>query len=266
MDFAKVDVDVRQDFGKGSARRARARGRVPAVLYGRREAPIPISLDPLALVRSLDKERKRNTVFSLAVAGGGDGQTGSSGPITAMVREVQFDPISRNIIHVDFLRVSLDEEVKVSVPLVLKGTPVGVVNGGNLHHNVYLLPVAAKPADIPLRLECDVSALNIGQAVHVSDLKLPPGVRALVEPRASLASVVAPKAEKVEEAPAAALPGAEGAPAAAAGEGAAAAAGAPAGDKKEGEKGGKEAAPAKGKEAAAAKGDKSDKKADKKGK
>ena len=128
------------------------------------------------------------------------------------------------------------------MPLVLKGTPVGVVNGGNLHHNVHDIAVAAKPAAIPLKIEYDVSALNIGDAVHVSDLKLPTGVRPLLDPKTSLASVVAPRAEKVEEAaPAAAT--AEGAAAAPA-EGAAPAAG----GKKEGEKGGAAAPAAAGKE------------------
>ncbi len=236
MDFAKVDVEVRQDKGKGNARRTRAQGKVPGVLYGRKEQPVPLSLDPLALVRSLDKERRRNTVFSLTVSG-----DGAKGPVTAMIRDVQYDPISRRIVHVDFLRVSLDEEVRVTVPLVLKGTPVGVVNGGNLHHAVHEVPIAAKPDAIPLKIEYDVSGLNIGQAVHVSDLRLAAGIRALLEPKASLASVVAPRAEKVEETatPAAGAEGAAAAPA----EGAAPAAGA-AGAKKEGEKA-PAAAPAK---------------------
>jgi len=237
MDFAKVDAEIRQQYGKGNARRTRAQGKVPAVLYGRKEQPLPLNVDPLALVRSMDKERRRNTVFSLAVSG-----DGASGPVTAMIRDVQFDPISRKIIHVDFLRVSLEEEVRVTVPLVLKGTPVGVVNGGNLHHAVHELPIAARPAAIPLKIEIDVSGLNIGQAVHVSDLKLDTGVRALLDGKSSLASVVAPRAEKVEET-AAAAPGTEGAAAAPAEGAAAPAAGAAAG-KKEGEKGAA-AAPAK---------------------
>ena len=237
MDFAKVEVEVRQIFGKGNARRTRAQGKVPGVLYGRGEKPLTLALDPLALVRSMDKERRRNTVFSLKV-----GEDAAQGAVTAMIREVQFDPISRKIIHVDFQRVSLDDEVKVTVPLVLKGTPVGVVNGGNLHHNVHDIPIAAKPAAIPLKIEYDVSALNIGEAVHVSDLKLQAGIRALLDGKASLASVVAPRAEKIEEAaPAAAAAGAEGAAAAPA-EGAAAAAGGKEGDKKGA------AAPAAGKE------------------
>jgi large subunit ribosomal protein L25 len=238
MDFAKVNAEVRQETGKGFARRTRAAGRVPAVLYGRREQPLSLSLDPLALVRSLDKERKRNTVFSLNVA-----DAGKSSEITAMIRDVQIDPLSRRITHVDFLRVSLDDEVKVNVPLVLTGTPAGVIDGGNLHHNVHYLPIAAKPSAIPTKIELDVSKLKIGEALHVSDLKLAAGMRALLEAKIGLASVVAPRADKEAEAAAAAP--AEGAAAAApaAGDAAKGKEGAPAagGDKKG-------AAPAAGKD------------------
>jgi large subunit ribosomal protein L25 len=183
---------------------------------------VALIIDPHALVKSLDKERKRNTVFSLSVA---DGATAAD--VTAMIRDVQIDPLSRALIHVDFIRVNMDEEVKVTVPLVLRGTPVGVVNGGNLHQSMHELPVAAKPDAIPAKLEMDVSALDIGEALHASDLKLGPGVRVLLDPKEAVASVVAPRAEKVEEA-AAAVP-AEGAAAPA--EGAAAAAPAAGGEK-----------------------------------
>ena len=139
----------------------------------------------------------------------------------------------------------------VTVPLVLTGKAVGVTNGGNLHQSLHVIPVAAKPAAIPTKLEVDVSALDIGDALHVSDLKLGAGVRALLDARDALASVVAPKAEKVEEAAAAPVEGAVPAEGAAAAGGAAApaagAAAAPAagGAKKEG--GGKEGGDKKGK-------------------
>lgn len=227
MDFAKVNAEVRRDTGKGHARRTRAAGRVPGVLYGRKEEALPLSLDPLALVRSLDKERRRNTVFTLAVA-----DEGGAKDVTAMIRDVQIDPLSRRIVHVDFLRISLEEEVRVSVPLVLKGTPVGVVNGGQLHQSVHSVLVAAKPAAIPVKIEIDVAGLNIGQAVHVSDLKLGEGLRPLLDAKLGLASVVAPRTDKADEAAAAAA-------AAAPAEGAAPAA---AGDAKAGDK--KDAAPA----------------------
>jgi large subunit ribosomal protein L25 len=242
MDFAKVSVEVRKESGKGSARRARAAGKVPGILYGHKEPPVTLTVDPLALVKSLDKERKRNTVFTLAV--GGDKS------VTAMIRDVQLDPMSRQIIHVDFIRVSMDEEVKVTVPLHLVGTPVGVVNGGNLHQGMHSVPLAAKPDAIPTKLELNVSGLEIGQALHASDLKLAAGVRVLLDPKAAMASVVMPRAEKVEEAAAAAP--AEGAAAPAEGAAAAPAAGA--------------AAPAAGGEKAAAGAKKEEKGGEKKAK
>jgi large subunit ribosomal protein L25 len=223
MDFAKVNVEVRTQSGKGSARKARALGKCPAVLYGHKQAPVSLTIDPLLLIKSLDKERKRNTVFSLSVA-----SDGKSEDVTAMIRDVQVHPLSRAVVHVDFIRVSLDEEIKVLVPLHLKGTAVGTVNGGNLHQSMHELPVAAKPQAIPSRIELDVSALNIGDALHASDIKLGEGVRVLLDPKEAVASVVAPRAEKEAEA-AAAVP-AEGAAAAPA-EGAAAAAPAAGGDK-----------------------------------
>jgi large subunit ribosomal protein L25 len=224
MQFAKVSVEVRNEYGKGNSRRSRAAGKVPGILYGHKEAPIALTLDPLALVKAQDKDRKRNTVFSLQVAGNGKSQD-----VTAMIRDVQIDPMSRQIVHVDFVRVSMDEEVKVTVPVILTGTPVGVVNGGNLHHSLHAVPVAAKPDAIPAKLEVDVSGLDIGQALHVSDLKLGAGFRVLLDAKEALASVVAPRAEKTEAEAAAAAAPAEGAAAPA--EGAAAAAPAAGGDK-----------------------------------
>jgi len=239
MDFSKVSLEVRTSTGKGAARKSRAVGKCPGILYGHKETPVSVTLDPHALLKSLDKEKKRNTVFSLTIGNGGGAQA-----ITAMIREFQIDPLTRQIIHVDFIRVSMDEEVKVTVPLLLKGTPVGVVNGGNLHQSLYALPIAAKPDAIPSKLEMDVSGLNIGDALHASDLKLGAGVRVLLDAKEALASVVMPRAEKVEEV-AAAVP-AEGAAAAPA-EGAAAAAPAAGGEKaaagaKEEKKGGEKKA------------------------
>jgi large subunit ribosomal protein L25 len=239
MEFAKVNVEVRQLSGKGGAHKVRAGGKVPGVLYGRKSEPVPVTFDEKALLTSLDKERRRNTVLTLTVAGEG----GKTEQVTAMVRDAQIDPLSRRLVHVDFLRVDLDQEVEVTVPLLLTGKAVGVTNGGNLHQSMHVVPVAAKPAAIPTKLEVDVTNLEIGHALHASDLKLAAGVRVLLDSRAAIASVVAPKAEKVEEAAAAPVEGAvpaEGAAAPAAGGAAApaaagaAAAPAAAGGKKEG--------------------------------
>ena len=194
MDFAKVSVEIRNESGKGPARRSRAGGRLPAVLYGHKVPPLSLVLDPVALVHALDKERKRNTVFTLQVKNAANPED-----VTAMIRDVQIDPMSRKPVHVDFIRVSMDEEVKVTVPLVLTGTPLGVIAGGNLHLSHHALPIAARPDAIPTKIELDVTALEIGDALHASDLKLPAGVRTTLEPKESVASVVAPHIEKVEE-------------------------------------------------------------------
>ncbi|HXJ22980.1 MAG TPA: 50S ribosomal protein L25 [Polyangia bacterium] len=203
MDFAKVNVEVRTGIGKGGSRKVRASGKVPGVVYGRKQEPVAVSFDEKELLTSLDKDKKRNTVLKLALSG-----NGKSEEVTAMVRDAQVNPLSRRLEHVDFLRVDLDQEVHVTVPLVLTGKAVGTTNGGNLHQSLHSISIAAKPAAIPTKLEADVTALEIGDALHVSDLKLGEGVRALLDPRDAIASVVAPKAEKAEEAAAAPVEGA----------------------------------------------------------
>ena len=254
MDFSKVSVEVRKQSGKGGARKVRAGGKVPGVLYGHKGEPVAVSFDEKTLLHSLDKERRRNTVFTLTVAG--QGKDAKNEEVTAMIRDAQIDPMSRRLMHVDFLRVDLDKEVHVTVPLILTGKAIGTISGGNLHQSMHAILVAAKPAAIPTKLEVDVTSLEIGMALHVSDLKLAAGVRALLDPKEAIASVVAPKAEKVEAeaapvegavpaegaaavegaAPAAEGAAAKGAPAA---KGAAAAKGGAAPAKKEGEKKGK---------------------------
>lgn len=242
MEFAKVSVEVRTQIGKSGSNKVRAGGKVPGVLYGREAAPVAVAFEEKALLTSLDKQKRRNTVLTLEVAQ--PGQTGKTESVTAMVRDAQINPISQRLVHVDFLRIDLNDEVKVTVPVVLTGKAIGTTNGGQLHQSLHTISVAAKPAAIPAKIEVDVSALDMGDAFHVSDLKLGEGVRALLDPKDSIASVVAPKAEKVEEAAAAPVEGAvpaEGA-APAAGDKAAgdkAAAPAAAGAKKEGEKKGK---------------------------
>jgi len=239
MEFAKVNVDVRSAAKKGAARKVRTGGAVPGVLYGRKREPIAVTFNEKELLKSLDKEKRRNTVLTLAVRPA-DGK-GTAEEITAMVRDAQINPLSRRLVHVDFLAVDLDAEVHVTVPLVLTGKAVGVTNGGNLHQSMHMVPMAAKPALIPTKIEVDVSGLDIGDALHASDIKLGEGVRVVLAAKEAIASVVAPKAEKVEEAAAAPVEGAvpaEGAaaPAAAGAAPAAGAAAAPAAGAKKEEK------------------------------
>jgi len=228
-EIGKLTAYRRDAKGKGAARRTRFQGRLPAVCYGRGFDPIAISVNPVELREALDPEKQRNTVIEMTVEG-------EDRPRDVLLRDVQRDPVHDEILHADFQAVRRDEEVNVTVPIVLAGRPEGVKLGGILHQAFRDLGVACLPDRIPAKVEIDVSGLLIGQALHVSDLALGEGVRALVDPRASIASVVAPKEEKTATEAAAeaaataeaaaAEPGAE--PAAGAAPGAAAAPAAPA--------------------------------------
>lgn len=208
MEVGKLTVEYRNDLGKGYNRKLRASGKIPAVCYGGGD-PLPLSLDPTMLVKALDPIKKTNTVISMTV----QNAPGDAGPITVMVRDVQKHPVKGTLRHADFIRVALDKDVHAVVPVVIIGKAAGVKNGGILHHNLRNLEIACTPDKIPAKVEVDVTALELGMAIHVSDLKLGEGVRALADAGSSICSVTAPRAEKVEAA-AEAVP-AEGAAAAA---------------------------------------------------
>jgi large subunit ribosomal protein L25 len=247
MEVGKLNAQYRGDIGKSAVRRLRAAGKIPAICYGQAQAPLPLSVDPAELVKSLDPVKKTNTVLTLSVAGAPDGDAS----LTVMVRDYQKDAIRGHLTHADFIRVDLTKPVHATVPIVLTGKAEGVKLGGIMHQVIRILPISCTPDKIPVKLEVDVSALGMNEAIHVSDLKLGEGIRPLTDGGQTVCAVTAPKAEK-EVAPTAAegaVP-AEGAAAAPGAEGAAAAGAAPAA----GGKGG--AAPAAGGTAPAAGGEK----------
>src|SRR5262249_29865322 len=202
MSVGQLNVELRQGKGKNAARRLRAQGKIPGICYGAQAEPIAIALDPLALTKALDPQKKHNTVITMKVAG-------KDGDLLVMLKDFQVDPISRKLEHADFVQIKMDQEVRVTVPIELVGKPEGVKIGGLLNIVYRQLPMAAKPNAIPTKVPVNIDHLMVGDAIHVSDLKLGQGQRALLDPGTAVASVVAPKAEK-EEAPAAEAVAAEG--------------------------------------------------------
>jgi len=193
----------RVSLGKGGARKARAAGQIPGVLYGHGETPIPLALSARDFQVALHHHKGGNAIVSLNVDGGEH---------TALMRDVQYHPISHAIIHVDFQHISLTEMVEVRVQTHLTGLPVGVKDGGGiLEHIMREVEVRCLPTSIPAAIDIDVSHLNIGDSVHVRDLAVP-DVTILSDPDATLATVVPPTV--VEEAAPAAevVPAAEGEP------------------------------------------------------
>lgn len=156
----------RSDVGKGVARKLRQVGRIPAVYYGRGEEPIPLVVTLRELEEVIDRAEGSNVIVDLKV----EGDAGADRK--ALIREIQRDPVVGNILHLDLQHISLTERIVVEVPIVLLGTPTGVKDGGGiLEHLLREVEVECLPTDIPSRLEVDVSGLNIGDSLHVSDLK-----------------------------------------------------------------------------------------------
>ncbi|MBW2541897.1 MAG: 50S ribosomal protein L25 [Deltaproteobacteria bacterium] len=193
-----LGVELREGLGKGVARKLRAAGRIPAICYRRNAEPVPVSLDPKELDLLLRKASSGiNTLIDLKVAGGGDFDGRQ-----VLVKELQRDPISGAYLHADLYAVDLQQAIHVAVPVKLTGTAVGVaIGGGILDFATRELDVECLPNAIPEEFTIDVSGIEIGQSVHVSDIAVPEGVEILNDPDVTVMSVVAPVAIE-EEAPA----------------------------------------------------------------
>jgi large subunit ribosomal protein L25 len=220
-----LKAQTRSANGKGEARRVRRAGLVPAVAYGKELASTPIAVPPKEVAAILKSELGKNTVLNLEL----DGKS-----LLAMIRDYTVHPVARSLEHIDFVEVKLDRPVDVEVPLLPVGKPVGVAKGGVLRVVHRLVPVRCLPDRIPVKIETDVTHLELGQHVATQDLKLPEGVSVRLPAEQTLVAVVAPEKE-VEEVPA---PGAVAAAGAAAAPGAAApaAGAAPAADAKKEDK------------------------------
>ena len=191
MAVISLSAARREGLGKGGARKARAAGKIPGVLYGHREQPIPVAIESRAFQLALRHHKGGNAIVTLSVEGGEH---------TALIRDVQYDPIDHNILHLDFQRISLTETVEVKVNIHLTGLPVGVKDGGGiLEHIVREVEVRCLPTAIPSAIDVDVTRLNIGDSIHVRDLAVP-DVTILSEPDATIATVVPPTV--IEEKPA----------------------------------------------------------------
>jgi large subunit ribosomal protein L25 len=183
--------------GKSQARRVRREGLVPAIAYGKGLPSTPIGVPPKDVAAILRSELGQNTVIQLEMGGK---------KLLAMIREFTVHPVKRELEHIDFIEVKLDKPVDVNVPLIAVGKAVGVVAGGVLRVVHRLLPVRCLPDRIPVKIETDVSHLELGQHVSTQELKLPEGVTVRLPPEQTLVAVVAPEKEEVEEV--AAAPGA----------------------------------------------------------
>ena len=200
-----LSAKPRLTAGKSENRRLRAAGSVPAVAYGKRLEAFSLSVFPKDILTILRTEQGQNTVLKMNVEGKPE--------FLAMIKDYSYHPLTRDLTHVDFIEVKLDEQITVEVPLVTTGKPVGVAKGGVLRQVFRKLPVSCNPDRIPLKIEVDVTSLDLNTAAATKDLKLAEGVTVLLPAEQTIVSVVAPEKDRGEDA--AATPAAGAAPAAA---------------------------------------------------
>jgi large subunit ribosomal protein L25 len=195
----EIKAELRKDVGKGASRRLRrAADRVPGIIYGGGREPQPLTVNANALNKALEKETFYSQVISVVVDG--DAQQ-------AVLRDLQRNPANEKVQHIDFLRVSADQEIDVHIPLhfINEDKCVGVKQGGGaISHSANEVEVRCLPKDLPEYIEVDVAELQVGHSIHLSELKLPSGV-ALVElihgedHDSAVVSVLAPRGGTGEE-------------------------------------------------------------------
>src|SRR6059058_3401052 len=187
-----LEVSRREKSGKEIAKKLRAAGKVPAVVYGGHKEPVAIEVDRKSVSELVQKsEHGVRSIFLLKMSG-------TDQQRHAMIKDIQIDPISRRMTHIDFVRVVMDEVVRVTVPVHVTGTAIGVKEGGLLDFQVRDLHIECLPGAIPDAIDVDISNLGVHQYVRIGDLKLPEGVKVLDDSERVVVGVTVARAEVVE--------------------------------------------------------------------
>lgn len=193
MDKIKIKVEKRSGIGKQKAKRLRSEGFIPAVVYSK-EINIPVSIPSEAFKVLKKMHFSESSVINLTI----DGQKESEA-IPVLVKDVQFHPLTDEVIHLDLLKVSLKEKIKVNIPVILKGEAKGKEEGAVLEQILREIEVEGLPMKIPEKFSVDISELEIGHSLHVKDLPAPADVVIITEPEATIVALVVKKEEEEDE-------------------------------------------------------------------
>lgn len=176
MSEMTIQVQKRERTGKGGSRESRRNGMIPGVVYGGGKDSVPIQLDRKTFVEMMKKSGSENPIFLLKLSDSGQERH-------AILRDLQRDPVSRLVIHLDFQRIEMNQKVHVTVPVELVGTAVGVkTEGGLLEFITREVKIECLPGDIPNHIEVDISGLHVGQHIEAGALELPQGVALFDDP------------------------------------------------------------------------------------
>lgn len=196
MEEINLLVQARKETGRSKVKSLRTQGIIPGVVYGEGKKSQPIAVDRKTFLRILRSQKGENVIINLSIAT----DDKKSKEIPVLIKEMQHNPVSDEIIHIDFNQISLTKEIRVKVPILAKGEPIGVKqDGGSLSHLLWDLEVECLPTEIPVNIEVDVSNLMIGDAIHIKDLIVPKKVKVLHDPGLVVLSVAPPVKEVLPE-------------------------------------------------------------------
>jgi large subunit ribosomal protein L25 len=190
----KINATVRQTGKQSILTDLRTEGKVPGTFYGKKIDPVTIFVDEDELREAMNTEAGSNVMVDLVID-----DSALKGKQTAMIKDLQKNPITGVIKHVDFVKVSMSEEIHATIPVTVVGESAGVKLGGVMQHSIRELNVKCLPGNMPEHYEIDVTEMNVGDSVHVKDLAVIEGVEVLNDPEEILVSIVPPaKEEEVE--------------------------------------------------------------------
>ncbi len=198
MEAVSLDALIREETGKGAARRLRSAGRMPAVFYGRGTEAMPLSVSAADLMK-LMKGRQDNVFIKLVIDD--DGKTGKKLEKLSILKELQTEPVSKRLFHADFYEIRMDHKLTFDVPIHFTGTPAGVRSGGDFQHVKRELRVSCTPTKLPEFIEVDVSGLDMGHHLTVSDIPVIEDLNILDAAETVIASVSAPRVSDAKAEP-----------------------------------------------------------------
>ncbi len=193
MEELLFHAELREGRGTGAARKTRAAGFIPGILYGAGHDACQIKLERKTTERIIRRLESHNVIASLMLK-----QNGTEEKIKTLLKDVQMQPIRGEVIHLDFYRIRMDKPIRMQVPIHLKGTAPGLEAGGIMEHELRELEIQALPDRIPETVEIDVSSMQIGDTVLVKDIRLADDVEIIDVPEKTIISLLAPKAVKEE--------------------------------------------------------------------
>jgi large subunit ribosomal protein L25 len=193
MEEILLDAEKRQEIGKGKVKHLRDEGILPAVVYYGGKNSLALKISRSQLLKLIHQHHIETAVINLKVK---DDTSKKSRP--CLIKEIQYDPVHGNIVHVDFNEISLTKAIKVNVPVVAKGESIGVKQeGGSLEHILWEVEVECLPTNIPKEIEVDITQLKLGDSIHVKDMIAPSGVKILTDAEGIVLSIAAPMKEEV---------------------------------------------------------------------